>query len=209
LEDRVKVTNALNPDAFVSIHINSLETNTSTTGIETYYQNEHSKDLARLIHQALVSGLAAPDRGVRKARFYVINHTPVPAILAEVGFISNKEERDKLISSDYQAQIASAVADGVILFLSDKAQEGSTAAVSAPAGSASGSGTISTTAPSASPQSFTQNLHSRNAQELHQKHANASHHQGSVAAKPKESRKTKLAQQQLKFKKKRLAATRS
>jgi N-acetylmuramoyl-L-alanine amidase len=209
LEDRVKVTNRLNPDAFVSIHINSLETNTTTTGIETYYQNEQSKDLAKLIHQSLVTGLSAPDRGVRKARFYVINHTPVPAILAEVGFISNKDERDKLISSDYQNQIASAVADGVILFLSEKAQVQPTAANPTPTGSATGSGTISTTAPSASPKSFTQNLQSVKAKDHSENRSQASHHQVPIAGKPKEPRKTKLAQQQLKFKKKRLAATRS
>lgn len=209
LEDRVKITNTLNPDAFVSIHINSLETNASTTGIETYYQNEQSKDLAKFIHQSLVAGLGAPDRGVRKARFYVINHTPVPAILAEVGFISSKEERDKLISSDYQHQIASAVADGVILFLSDRSQGQFTAANPAQAGSAGASGTIPSTAPSAPAQSFTQNLHSAKAKNQPEKRTQASSHQGSVAVKPKEVRKTKLAQQQLKFKKKRLAATRS
>lgn len=209
LEERVRITNTLNPDAFVSIHINSLETNSSTTGIETYYQNEQSKDLAKFIHQSLVAGLGAPDRGVRKARFYVINHTPVPAILAEVGFISSKEERDKLISSDYQHQIASAVADGVILFLSDRSQAPSTAANPAQAGSTGASGTISSAAPSAPAQSFTQNLHSAKAKDQPEKRTQASRHQGPVAVKQKEMRKTKLAQQQLKFKKKRLAATRS
>jgi hypothetical protein len=150
----------------VSVHINSLETNTHTTGIETYYQNEASKDLAKFIHNSLVAGLAAPDRGVRKARFYVINHTPVPAILAEVGFISNKEEREKLSSSDYQRQIAAAVADGVILFLSERGGADSTASNSAGNGSASASGTISTTAPSGTGQSLTQNLQTPKAQQI-------------------------------------------
>ena len=54
---------------------------------------------------------------MRKARFYVINHTEVPAVLAEVGYITNKEEREKLISSDYQSQVAEALARGVILYL--------------------------------------------------------------------------------------------
>jgi N-acetylmuramoyl-L-alanine amidase len=147
LEDRVRITNQLNPDAFVSIHINSLETNNSTTGIETYYQTDRSKDLAALIHASLVKGLSAPDRGVRKARFYVINHTPVPAILAEVGFISSKDERDKLISSDYQEQIASAVADGVILYLSGTTHSASSSA----------------------PSGFTQNLQTAKAQQLQSK----------------------------------------
>jgi N-acetylmuramoyl-L-alanine amidase len=118
LDDRVSITNRLNPNIFLSVHINSLESNNDIHGIETYFHNGSSKELADFIHASLVSDLAAPDRGIRKARFYVINHTPLPAVLAEVGFISNQEERAKLISSDYQRQVASALAEGVILYLS-------------------------------------------------------------------------------------------
>jgi N-acetylmuramoyl-L-alanine amidase len=122
LEDRVKITNEQNPDAFVSIHINSLDTDRDITGIETYYQNGRSRQLAEKIHEQLVSKLQVPDRSVRKARFYVVNHTDNPAILAEVGFISNKDERDKLISSDYQAKIAESLGLGLMNFLSGSSQ---------------------------------------------------------------------------------------
>src|SRR5579875_2082956 len=118
LEERVALTNSVNPDLFLSVHINSLESDSEIHGIETYYQTEASRELARQVHQSLVARLKAPDRSVRKARFYVINHTSVPAVLAEVGFISNKEERGKLISSDYQDEVAGALAQGVILYLS-------------------------------------------------------------------------------------------
>ena len=119
LEDRVKITNSVQPDVFISVHINSLESTSNIYGIETYFQTDRSRPLADKVHGSLVSGLSAPDRNVRKARFYVINHTPVPAILAEVGYITNKAERDRLISSDYQTKIASSLARGVMLYLQD------------------------------------------------------------------------------------------
>ena len=119
LEDRGKITNSVQPDVFISVHINSLESTSNIYGIETYFQTDKSRPLADKVHGSLVSGLAAPDRNVRKARFYVINHTPVPAILAEVGYITNKAERDRLISSDYQNKIASSLARGVMLYLQD------------------------------------------------------------------------------------------
>lgn len=119
LEDRVRICRESHPDAFVSIHINSLETDRDIKGIETYYQTEPSRALADKIHVKLVDGLKVPDRSVRKARFYVVNHSEQPAVLAEVGFISNKDERDKLISSDYQDKIAESVGQGVILFLTN------------------------------------------------------------------------------------------
>lgn len=119
LEDRTKITNQVGPNLFLSVHINSLESTSNICGIETYFQTELSRPLAERVHASLVAGLSAPDRNIRRARFYVINHTPVPAILAEVGYITNKAERDRLISSDYQEKVASALARGVMLYLQD------------------------------------------------------------------------------------------
>lgn len=117
LQDRVTITNTTKPDMFLSVHINSLESTNDIHGIETYYQTDMSKALAQSIHESLVSELDAPNRNIRKAKFYVVNRAEVPAVLAEVGFISNKAERDKLVSEDYQEKIAGALAKGAILYL--------------------------------------------------------------------------------------------
>lgn len=117
LPERVNITNNLKPDLFLSVHINSLESSNDIHGIETYYQTDISKPLAQQVHDSLVTELTAPNRAIRKAKFYVINRTEVPAVLAEVGFISNKAERDKLVSEDYQEKIAGALAKGAILYL--------------------------------------------------------------------------------------------
>ncbi|MBZ0185404.1 MAG: N-acetylmuramoyl-L-alanine amidase, partial [Candidatus Obscuribacterales bacterium] len=121
LAERVETTNRIRPDAFLSVHINSLESTSDIHGIETYYQTPQSRALAEKIHQNLVKDLKAPDRFIRKAKFYVVNRTTVPAVLAEVGFISNKTEREKLNSSDYQNKVAGALAKGVILYLKENA----------------------------------------------------------------------------------------
>jgi N-acetylmuramoyl-L-alanine amidase len=141
----------------VSVHINSLEANSTIKGIETYYQSEQSQELARSVHQSLVERLKAPDRSVRRARFYVINHTPVPAVLAEVGFISNKEEREKLISSDYQQEIANGIARGVILYLSKRADiaQMRPARAKGPAGATDGDGRFKSLAQAAGAPSGT------------------------------------------------------
>lgn len=122
LGERVKLTNELGPNLFLSIHINALDTDRDVSGIETYYQNEISKYPADIIHDSLINSLEVPDRYVRKARFYVINHTSFPAVLAEVGFISCKDERERLISFDYQNRIAKALEQGVILYLEKQSE---------------------------------------------------------------------------------------
>jgi N-acetylmuramoyl-L-alanine amidase len=117
LQDRVDITNRTSPDAFVSVHVNAMESSNEISGLETYFQTEQSKALASDIHKNLLDTLKVPDRNIRKAKFYVINRTEVPSVLAEIGFISNHDEREKLISSDYQKQVAEGLAKGIILYL--------------------------------------------------------------------------------------------
>ena len=52
------------------------------------------------------------DRGLFKSQFYVINHTEAPAILVEIGFISNADEREAIITQKRQSEIAKAITDG-------------------------------------------------------------------------------------------------
>ena len=60
------------------------------------------------------------DRGVIKSRFYVINHTEAPAILIEMGFISNEEEREKLKKKGRKEDIADSIVDGILEYLKRK-----------------------------------------------------------------------------------------
>lgn len=113
------ITNRIRPDAFVSVHTNA-SVNPSINGLETYYYTPQSKDLAARVHKRLVNSIGSPDRGVRTARFYVIHHTAVPAILCEMGYISNPSERESLQSEARQRATAEAIAEGVVEFLERK-----------------------------------------------------------------------------------------
>lgn len=119
LKQRTVITNEVNPDAFVSIHINSSES-PLPTGLETYYYTPQSKELAESIHTKLVNYINSPDRKIRTARFYVIRNTQVPAILAEIGYISNDGERYELLSDERQDATAKAISEGIINFLKSK-----------------------------------------------------------------------------------------
>lgn len=111
------ITNQARPDIFVSIHHNS-STNSAIYGLETYYYTPQSIPLARKIHSELTQTLTdVPDRGVRRAMYYVIHHTPVPAVLCEIGYVSNAGERARLQDEDRQRRAAEAIADGVVAYL--------------------------------------------------------------------------------------------
>jgi N-acetylmuramoyl-L-alanine amidase len=61
-------------------------------GIETYYYSESGLRFARVLHNSMLQASGARDRQVRQARFYVLRHTAMPAILLEVGFVTGEED---------------------------------------------------------------------------------------------------------------------
>lgn len=119
LEDRTIITANKNPDIFVSIHVNS-SVKPEITGIETHYYHQNSLNLAQTIHANMMSFIRSRDRGLFKSKFYVINHTEVPAILVEIGFISNNNERCELISEKRKQETATAIANGILKYLNKK-----------------------------------------------------------------------------------------
>ena len=116
LQDRCDYTEVENPEIFVSIHVNSAVAS-EPYGIETHYYHEPSKELADVIQKHLMKHINTKDRGVIKSKFYVINHTDVPAVLVETGFLSNPDERAELITEKRKQTTAKAIADGIIEYL--------------------------------------------------------------------------------------------
>ncbi|HVI74982.1 MAG TPA: N-acetylmuramoyl-L-alanine amidase [Anaeromyxobacteraceae bacterium] len=72
-----------------------------------------SSRLAYAVHERLVHRVGAEDRGVKQAPFYVLAGARMPAVLLEVGFISNAAEARRLATPAYQEEVARAIADGI------------------------------------------------------------------------------------------------
>jgi len=75
-------------------------------------ENETAR-LASIFHEHLVGQLPVYDRGVRKAPFFVLAGTTMPAFLLELGFISNPKEAKDLLDRAYQHRLARAVSKAV------------------------------------------------------------------------------------------------
>ena len=112
LQDRVDISEDYCPDIFVSIHVNS-SVKPEISGIETHYYHQESIELAQVVHSSFASAVQSPNRGLFKSKFYVINHTTSPAILIEIGFISNSAERAQLTGEKRKQATAKAIADGI------------------------------------------------------------------------------------------------
>jgi len=114
LSERVAISKKTSGSpVFVSIHLNS-SPNTGAAGVETYHYSSKSARLARAVHQQVVAAAGSLDRGVRRARFYVLRHNNRPSVLLELGFLTNASEGAKIArSANHRQKLANAVVAGI------------------------------------------------------------------------------------------------
>lgn len=115
MKARVELINNTAPDIAVSIHQNSYQ-DASVHGAQVFYytHSEEGEKAATIMQKAL---LAVDKDNHRQAKedntYYLLKRTEVPTIIVECGFLSNPEEADKLVTEDYQQQIAEAIVQGI------------------------------------------------------------------------------------------------
>lgn len=79
-----------------------------------------SHRLASAICHAMRSGLQVPCRGVKPARFVVLREAQMPAVLVEVGYVSNEAEARRLGSPDYRQAAAESIGRGVAAYIRER-----------------------------------------------------------------------------------------
>ena len=119
--ERVETANRKDALLYVSIHQNSCE-DRSGRGIETWYDgSDTAKDsgrLAQLIQQETVRETDAVSRElVSESDLCVTSKSSMPACLIETGFLSNREEREKLVTKEYRDKLADGIAGGIHMYL--------------------------------------------------------------------------------------------
>jgi N-acetylmuramoyl-L-alanine amidase len=103
--------------------INTPTNNQIKNLIETYQKKltKYSQSLAQSVQSSLVKTLQPiypeiRNRGVKSANFYVLSQNLAPAILIEVGFLSNSSEAQKLTDPKYRQLLAQGICKGIKQF---------------------------------------------------------------------------------------------
>lgn len=118
LEERSKFANGLQADLFVSIHGNSLEAaKGNPSGTETYYSRDESIPFANVMHKHLVGATGLNDRKVRYSSLHVTRETTMPAVLLEVGYLSNIGDEALMYTEEFQQRVAEAIVAGIKEYL--------------------------------------------------------------------------------------------
>ncbi|MEM0968997.1 MAG: N-acetylmuramoyl-L-alanine amidase [Verrucomicrobiota bacterium] len=112
---RSQIANRHRSSIFVSIHFN-WGWRSSAAGIETFYYSYTGYKVASKIHGSIVRKLRPEDRGVKRGKFSVLRNTKAPAILVEGGFISNTEERKRMLQAWYRQALAESIASGISIY---------------------------------------------------------------------------------------------
>ena len=118
MQARIDLATANQVDMVISVHMNEYRSR-SESGPQVFYRegSEGGRLLAGCIQDALITALQPVKKRAALPGDYFILQLDVPSVLVECGFISNAQEEKLLLTEDYQARLADAIADGVVEFV--------------------------------------------------------------------------------------------
>jgi N-acetylmuramoyl-L-alanine amidase len=112
LDRRVAIANAQRRAIFISIHFNSARRR-GANGIETFYASAKARRLASLIQRNAMKTTSGENRGIKKARFYVLRKSRIPAVLIECGFLTNPQDARRASRGAYRDLLARQIARAI------------------------------------------------------------------------------------------------
>lgn len=114
LDYRISLAQEFEADILISLHLNATPSGRNT-GAETFYyfDSVEGKRLAETIQQELIKVPGMNRRIAKPGEYYLLRNSPMPAVIVELGYISNPKEFARLQEPWYQDQLAKAVAKGV------------------------------------------------------------------------------------------------
>ena len=118
LNNRVRLINESNADMYISIHLNSTNSN-AWHGAQVFYDDikKDNKKIALIMQEEFKQNLNT-DREINEISNMLLNRKViVPGVLIEVGFLSNNNERFQLQKDSYQNKISNIIVNGVIKYL--------------------------------------------------------------------------------------------
>ncbi len=128
LNERSELANKLNASLFVSVHNNdgdSWEKGTMTLFYPSNYNHSFgitSERVAQILQNEMLGSLGTVDRGVwKRPNLAVLNSSKMPAVLAEVAYISDSNDRQNLMSDSFKNKAAAALCTGIIKALGEMA----------------------------------------------------------------------------------------
>ncbi len=120
MKRRIEIIEKTVPNLTVSIHQNSYPEE-YVRGAQVFYYDTslEGKRLAEVLQTQLVQKVDPENKRQIKANdsYYLLKKTKTPIVIVECGFLSNREEADKLGTEEYQEKLAWAIHMGILQYL--------------------------------------------------------------------------------------------
>ena len=125
LSDRTYRASLLNPDLFLSLHLNALPDFVNPLkrelGFSFYYYYQQGIPLAKAMEKSFMKNIGLPDNGYYQADFAVVRGMPqVPALLIESLYMMVPWQEELLKRQRFIDLLASTIAEGVLYFENPK-----------------------------------------------------------------------------------------
>ena len=139
LEVRARIANATKDSIFVSLHFNATDANREATGFEIFSLtprgapstaddalalsfvnmqagspvDAQSFELSTAVYHSMLGHIPEFDRGIKRARFAVLRHTKIPAILVEGGFLTETGDSKRIADPAWRKKLAESICAGI------------------------------------------------------------------------------------------------
>lgn len=119
LQDRVALANSKKADLFISLHVNSAGTESAHCGADCYISTDSlgkkSDNFVKSLENKLTNkGIPINSTGFCKLKdFYVLQHTSMPAVLLEIGYLSNINDRSNFQKDEFLKKLALGIKEAV------------------------------------------------------------------------------------------------
>ena len=123
MRKRCQLIEEVKPDLVISIHQNSYHEEAIRGGQVFYYKTSvRGKKLAQILQERFDYVLGDADKRQAKANdnYYLLLHVKEPIVIAECGFLSNREEAEKLETKEYQDRLAWTLHMGIMEYLNQE-----------------------------------------------------------------------------------------
>lgn len=104
-------------DAYISIHNDSLES-PNANGATVYWFHDNQQQLANTLNAAIQKKALLSNRGARQQNYQVLRQTNIPAVLLELGYISNPTDENMIKDQLHRQIVEKAVVDGLKQYFS-------------------------------------------------------------------------------------------
>jgi N-acetylmuramoyl-L-alanine amidase len=113
LAQRSGIANTINPKMMLSMHINWSGKSYRRGPLVIYQNQSESILLAHILQESLNRFYGMEEQPVLGKKYYVLRNTKCPAVIVELGFISNKSDRKLLNNSHHQTKLAEAITQAI------------------------------------------------------------------------------------------------